>query len=325
MMSREKSWGYMRCALVSKECLFLFATAQRYNRVMLDSILSPVILGPSELIRSSSLLRWQSLLLEKYSCSPGERLEEKPLDRHVLVMLCSPMWRGEKKAADGRFVSISKTAGALTTVPIGPVPFGRSLQKVDILYCGFDNSLLSAVREELDGPLPLPVSSRSGLHDHAVSEILNLLFAEVESDGASGTLYADSLAHALAVRFLFLGEHLPMPSSSSAAVLPQRKLRSIQDLIETRLNADLTLQELAAEIGYSRSHFLRMFRATTGMTPHRYVLRRRLERARQLLERVELSIAEVAFSCGFSSQAHLTVAFRKEFGTTPADYRRHFS
>jgi AraC family transcriptional regulator len=202
------------------------------------------------------------------------------------------------------------------------VPFGRSFEKADILYCAFGDPLLSAVREELDGRLPLPVSPRSGLHDHAVSEILHLLFAEVESGGASGTLYAESLAHALAVRFLFLGEYLPTRSSATA-VLPQRKLRGIQDLIESRLDADLTLQELAAAIGYSRSHFLRMFRATTGMTPHRYVLKRRVERARQLLEQVGLSIAEVAMICGFSSQAHLTFAFRKEYGITPTEYRRH--
>jgi len=87
---------------------------------MLDSILSPVILGPAKLIRSSVALPWQSLLIEKYSCNPGERPEEKPLDRPVLVMLCSPTWRGEKKAADGTFVSTSKTAGALTVVPKGP-------------------------------------------------------------------------------------------------------------------------------------------------------------------------------------------------------------
>ena len=304
-----------------KKVLLFLGITERYNRSMLDSILSPVILGPAQLIRSSIALRWQSLLLEKYSCSPGERPEEKLLDRHVLVMLCSPTWRGEKKAADGTFVSTSKTLGALTIVPKGPVPVGRSFQKVNILYCAFDNSLLSEIPEELDGRLPLSISSRSGLHDHAVSEILNMLFAEVESGGASGTLYAESLAHALAVRFLFLGEHLPTQSRSTA-MLPQRKLRSVQDFIESRLGSDLTLQELAAEIGYSRSHFLRMFRATTGMTPHRYVLRRRVERARQLLERAEISIAEVSFGCGFSSQAHLTVAFRKEFGITPAEYRR---
>ena len=236
-------------------------------------------------------------------------------------MLCSPTWRGEKKAADGTLVSTSKTAGALTVVPKGPVPVGRSFQKVDILYCAFDDSLLLGVREELDDRLPLPISSRSGMHDHAVSEILNLLFAEVESGGASGTLYAESLAHALAVRFLFLGGQLPTRSHGTG-ILTQRKLRNVQDFIESRLDADLTLQRLAAETGYSRSHFLRMFRATMGMTPHRYVLKRRVERARQMLEQVEPSIAEVALRCGFSSQAHLTLAFRKEFGITPAEYRR---
>ena len=96
------------------------------------------------------------------------------------------------------------------------MPVGRSFQKADILYCGFDDSLLSAVSEELDGPLPLPVSARSGLRDHAISEILNLLLAEVESGGASGTLYAESLAHALAVRFLFLVRPAEQPAAAAA-------------------------------------------------------------------------------------------------------------
>lgn len=320
-MSPAKTAFTCNAHLFKKSASFLIV-ARHYNRPMLESILSPAILGPAALIRSSSALPWQSILLEKYRCSPGERPGEKHLDQPVLVMLCSPTWRGEKKAADGTFVPTSKTIGALTTVPSGPVPFGRSLEKADILYCAFGEPLLSAVREELDGRLPSPVSPRSGLHDHAVSEILHLLFAEVESGGASGTLYAESLAHALAVRFLFLGEYLPTQSHATA-VLPQRKLRAVQELIESRLDTDLTLQELAAEIGYSRSHFLRMFRATTGMTPHRYVLKRRLERARQLLEHIQLTIAEVAMICGFSSHAHLALAFRKEFGITPTEYRRH--
>ena len=88
--------------------------------------------------------------------------------------------------------------------------------------------------------------------------------------------------------------------------------------------SDRAVEELLAITpGYSRSHFLRMFRATTEVTPHRYVLKRRLERARQLLEKVEPAIEEIAFVCGFSSPAHLTLAFRKEFGITPTEYRRH--
>jgi len=105
-------------------------------------------------------------------------------------------------------------------------------------------------------------------------------------------------------------------------MLPQQHLFRVQELIESRLEADLTLQELASEVGYSRSHFLRMFHATTGTTPHRYVLNRRVERARRLLGDPEMSIAQVAYCCGFSSQAHLTLAFRKVCGLTPGEYRR---
>jgi AraC family transcriptional regulator len=68
-----------------------------------------------------------------------------------------------------------------------------------------------------------------------------------------------------------------------------------------------------------------VFQATTRMTPHRYVLKRRVERARELLTKTHLSIAEIAYRCGFANQAHLTLAFGKECGLTPGEYRRQLS
>jgi AraC family transcriptional regulator len=181
-------------------------------------------------------------------------------------------------------------------------------------------SFLAAVRNELDGRLPSPLESRPGLHDNAAAQILNLLFAEVEFGGSSGALYAESLAHALAARFLFLGDRPRSPGRK--ATLSQRRLSQIQEFIESRLDTDLTLLELSTQSGYSRSHFLRSFHTTTGLTPHLYVLKRRTERARQLLERTDLSIVEIAYRCGFANQAHLTLTFRKQFGVTPGEYRR---
>jgi len=192
------------------------------------------------------------------------------------------------------------------------------------MYCAFDERYVASVADELEGRMALRHEKRGDLRDPAISEILNLLFAEIQSGGASGRLYADSLAQALTVRFLSLGERRPARSCRTA-MLPQQHLLRVQELIESRLESDLTLQEMATEVGYSRSHFLRMFHATTGMTPHRYVLNRRIERARQLLGDAELSIAEVAYSCGFSSQAHLTLAFGKVSGITPGEYRRGLS
>jgi AraC family transcriptional regulator len=286
------------------------------------STLSPVFLGPATLLQSSAPLNWGGVLLEKYVCHPGERSAGNVLDAPVLAMLCSPSWRGEHVAADGTFAPHSKTAGALTVVPNGPLPAARSLQQCDLLYCAFDQSLVSEVRDEVEGEVPSSLGLRSSCgRDHAVSEILNLLFGEIELGGVSTRLYIDSLAHALTVRFLFLGERT-QEQARGPATLTRRKLSRVQELIESRLDAGLTLQELATAVGYSRSHFLRAFHATTGVTPHRYLLNRRIERARRLLGDPEMSIAQVAYSCGFSSQAHLTLAFRKVCGLTPGEYRR---
>jgi AraC family transcriptional regulator len=300
------------------------ATAARSDNGAARSILSPVFLGPATLLQSSAPLNWSGVLLEKYACRPGERSAGNVLDAPVLAMLCSPGWRGEHIAGDGTFAPHSKTAGALTVVPNGPLPAARSLRQCDLLYCAFNQNLLSEVRNEIEGQIPSSLGLRSCVRDRATSEILSLLFGEIELGGVSTRLYIDSLAHALVVRFLFLGERTPALALGSAT-LTRRKLARVQELIESRLDADLPLQELAAAVGYSRGHFLRAFRATTGVTPHRYLLNQRIERARRLLGDPQMSIAQVAYSCGFSSQSHLTMAFRKVSGFTPGEYRRELS
>jgi len=282
-------------------------------------MLSPALMGPSTVSGSSASLPWSGLVLEKYVCNAGERPEGNALDRSVLVMVCSPTWRGEYKASNG--VLKRETLGTVTILPKGVLPPMRSAQTADLLYCAFDEAFVKGVAEELEGRLAPPHDKRGDLRDRAISEILNLLFAEVQSGGASGRLYVDSLAQALTIRFLFLGERRPTRSSRTA-MLHQQHLFRVQELIESRLEADVTLPALASEVGYSRSHFLRMFHATTGMTPHRYVLNRRIERARRLLGETDMSIGQVAYGCGFSSQSHLTLAFRKVCGLTPGEYRR---
>jgi AraC family transcriptional regulator len=110
------------------------------------------------------------------------------------------------------------------------------------------------------------------------SEIIGLLSDELEAGGRSGTLYAETLAHALAIKLLQLNDTSEDKISSTQPLLP-RILRRIQERIEAELNTQLSLHALAKESGYSRAHFLRVFRAATGLTPHQYVLEQRLHRA----------------------------------------------
>jgi AraC family transcriptional regulator len=104
--------------------------------------------------------------------------------------------------------------------------------------------------------------------------------------------------------------------------LPPRALRRVLERMRADLSANLDLATLAAETGYSRAHFLRMFREATGKTPHRYLLELRLEEARALVTGGAMPLIAVAELCGFSSHAHLSTVFRARFGVSPSAYRR---
>jgi AraC family transcriptional regulator len=101
----------------------------------------------------------------------------------------------------------------------------------------------------------------------------------------------------------------------------QAKIQVAIAFVEEHLSERISLHNLADEVGASPFHFARVFKRTTGLTLHQYVVSRRIERARQLLQDGELSIATIAVDTGFASQSHLTEVFRRELGVTPGVYQ----
>jgi chromate reductase, NAD(P)H dehydrogenase (quinone) len=105
--------------------------------------------------------------------------------------------------------------------------------------------------------------------------------------------------------------------------LPHAISQRVTEYMEEHLQDNLSLDELARETSYSRAHFLRMFRATTGKTPHQYLTQRRIERAKSMLLKAEkISLTDIAAWCGFSSQSHMTRVFREQVGVTPSEFKR---
>jgi AraC family transcriptional regulator len=98
--------------------------------------------------------------------------------------------------------------------------------------------------------------------------------------------------------------------------------RRVKELIEAKLDGEVPLAMLAAECGLSLSHFSRAFRRSTGTSPHRWLLRRRVELAKERLRDPKLRLSEVALSCGFADQSHFTRVFNGLFGTSPGAWRR---
>jgi AraC-like DNA-binding protein len=106
--------------------------------------------------------------------------------------------------------------------------------------------------------------------------------------------------------------------------LPARVRRRIDECIDAQLESRVDITELATSVGFSPSHFFRMFRKSFGMTPHSYIMRRRLSLAQELLTKTDLGLAEIALKAGFSDQSHFCRSFHRFTGLPPRAFRmRH--
>ena len=121
------------------------------------------------------------------------------------------------------------------------------------------------------------------------------------------------------------------PSSShtekrrAAAALPKWRLMRVLRYIDANIGEPITLANLATTAGLSRMYFAKQFRAATGIRPHDYVLRKRIERAQQMLAANPAALVDIALSVGFQTQAHFTTVFKKFVGSTPCQWRREHS
>jgi AraC family transcriptional regulator len=144
---------------------------------------------------------------------------------------------------------------------------------------------------------------------------------ELENPGLASALYVESLVAAIAVTLVRRYTLSGQPLAERQPGLSRRRLRLVCEYIAQNLHSELDLATLAATACLSKSHFLRSFKQSTGLTPHQYVIRERVGRARQLLSDPRLPIADVAYLLGFSSQSHFTSVFRQTTGTTPNAFR----
>jgi AraC family transcriptional regulator len=102
------------------------------------------------------------------------------------------------------------------------------------------------------------------------------------------------------------------------------RIRRLQAFVEERLSQSIQIADLSGAVGLSVSHFARAFGRSFGEPPHRYVIRRRLDRASRLMLTSDMALSELAVACGFTDQAHFCRLFRRHTGRTPADWRREW-
>ena len=246
---------------------------------------------------------------------------DSPVDgRHVLCLhLGAPVpvsYRAGRYERQG-----TRLHGQFCVVPAGSSTRWTLTAPATSLLLRVNPALLQETAEHMR--LQAELAPAIHIRDPQIERIGWMMQAEEHDGHPGGRIFADSLATALAARLLALqtlASHLP--AAEPVRALPPWQLRAVQDYIEANLDQNLTLAELAAVAGFSISHFKELFRQASGMPVHRFVLARRVERARQLLLEGKLSNTEIALEAGFAHPSHMARCFRRFTGYAPAQLRK---
>jgi AraC-like DNA-binding protein len=159
--------------------------------------------------------------------------------------------------------------------------------------------------------------------DELLDRLANALLSTDGMDNILAEHYSNAVGTAIAVRALSrIDNRKSNQSARSCGKLPQWRLKRVREYIDAHLDQPLTLASIAALTGLTRMHFAAQFRAATGVRPHEYLLRRRIEFAQRLLSESSMPIVEIALSVGFQTQAHFTTVFKRFVEDTPYQWRR---
>ncbi|WP_067670840.1 AraC family transcriptional regulator [Nocardia miyunensis] len=268
-------------------------------------------------VRTSAGLGWEQVYVSAQAESPYRATFEAARTHQLILHLDGPVdvRRGQH------------TLGAARKVPRGGMflhPAGRDLSvelggHLKTIHVYLDDRAVQDA-EETDGA---ELAEELGRTDPLVEQLVLSLDCAVRAWEPTALTYVDQLS-------AVLGAHLRRHHSTRATTnsaprsqgLTKRQMATIRELMDARMAEAIPLADLAATVTLSVSQFIRQFKATTGETPHHYLMGLRVEHASRLLRTTSTPIAQVAVSCGFSHQEHLTRVLKARLNKTPAALRR---
>lgn len=250
---------------------------------------------------------------------------------HAIVVDTVLVWGGGKSQVDiqcgGRSFSLERLSGMVDVLPAGvsldEVRWkGQPTECIAVLLPPAQLEAIGLSRPQVEPERCL----RIGATDAHIVDLVRRLQARAAEAEASEALYVKGLSLTLASyvfsRFAAEMQSVQASGSGGSGLSPSQRQRLVA-WIDARLAEPIQLGALAREVGYSQDHFVRLFGSAFGVPPHRYVMSRRIERAKSMLDDPTCSLIDVALACGFSSQPHFSTVFKLHVGVSPGRYRNH--
>src|SRR5258708_5805945 len=272
------------------------------------------------MVLSSAATKWKDILVEEHHL-PSIELADVTYQRHVIVINIgrSTIWESKK---EGQFRRVFKARGAISFF-LNHQPFSGRLKVArgvlaKVLLLALNSVFVSRVAEELDLDSDrIEFVEHQGSTDPTLHHIGMALRAGVQTGVALDPMYGEALSTALVVHLLREHGGAVLGPRKQSDGLPRDKLVRAVEYIQDRLDTDLTVSGIAQAVYMSPYHFTRLFKESTGQTPHQYVVDARVKKAKELLTTGKFTISEVAHHVGFVDQSHLTCHFKRVFGLPP--------
>lgn len=276
---------------------------------------------PGQILACSQGLGWKGMALRSYGYKGQDVLV--PAMRDFMLVSYRQGVTPMQRRFDGRWSRETCGPGAVSLLTRSQVSHWTWSEDVTVTHLYLTEQFVASIAAEVTGKCVAEVALEDILRtdDPILTAAIDTAAAEVRRPEFGSDLYIESVGRQLVVHLLRKYAAVRVREDAARGALSAAQRTLAQDFIEQNLGRTLELAEIAAELNMSAGTFSRQFQRSTGMAPYAYVTERRLALARCLLER-RVPTKQVAASCGFSDQAHLTRMFARRFGVTPAAFSR---
>lgn len=272
---------------------------------------------------SSSNQRWENIQVQLLQNPAGEgNCHYK--DEHTLYISLASRPIHYLQAQNGKTHTGLYRKGDILITPANTPLFVRWSGEENCLKIRLTTQFMQRVaRETLEqDPDRLELLPGFQIRSPQIEAASMMLLTELQQDHLNSRLYLDSLSNVLAVNLLRQHTASKPRLPTYEGGLPPRQLSQVLDYVDTHLDRNIRLADLAQLLDLSPFHFSRLFKQSIGATPHQYLKQQRIEHAKRLLKKTDQLIVDIALECGFNSHSHLSKQFRQLTGMTPKAYRK---
>jgi AraC family transcriptional regulator len=279
-----------------------------------------LLIFPSKPVLSSRKVNWNNIHVAHYVLSANEVPEHLPA-QNVIVIHHKPL-KTVNWLINGNIQSENIETGNVVVVPANVSHSVCWHEEASFTLMLLEPEFISRTAYEFVDPDRVEILPHFAQPDRLIYKLGQQLKSKLASNTPVCQVSIESAASVLAVHILknYCGSKATIGKIPEG--LPNGKLRLVVDYINTYIDQNLGLIELAELVHMSRAHFIRQFKHSTGVPPHQYVIQCRLEKVKTLLATTDLSIAEIAQCTGFSSHSHLSKIFHNHLSITPHEYRQ---